>query len=193
MGRFETSVHSSLLGRCGQDPDQARDRANISGRERELATSFIPRVLRLFKLVDPDKSEESLVGCVRDKLRAEYQEKLSMYTIYTLEELNDLCLKVEAGRAAAKGSTPRRRNEGKQDEEKEETQAATVKRTLTTNNRPASLARKIVKNATVADVGTILQRTAIAKRMLMGQRYRHLARRHQTEPTTKRGTVLSTL
>ena len=30
-----------------------------------------------------------------------------MYTIYTLEELNDLCLKVEAGRAPARSSTPR--------------------------------------------------------------------------------------
>lgn len=120
------------------DADKTQIRRKIERAyqgEKELVTSFIPRILRLFKLVDPEKSEESLVDCVRDKLRAEYQEKLSMYTIYTLEELNDLCLKVEAGRAAARGSAPRRRNEGKQ-EEKEEN--ASSNREKTTNNKQSS-------------------------------------------------------
>lgn len=71
-------------------------------KEREPATIFIPRLLRLYQLADPTKQESDLVEAVKDRLRPDYQEKLAMHVIYTLEQLNDLCIRIEAGKVAAR-------------------------------------------------------------------------------------------
>lgn len=78
--------------------------------ERESITIFMPRLLRLIQLIEPLKPEDELVEAVKEKLRATYLEKLAMHTIFTLDELNNLCLKVEAGLAAAQAASKRERN-----------------------------------------------------------------------------------
>jgi hypothetical protein len=77
--------------------------------DSERAAVFIPRILRLFSMVEPDKPEEELVEAIRPKLRKDYQDRLAMHDIYTVERLNDLCLKVETNvesvrKSNAKGS-----------------------------------------------------------------------------------------
>lgn len=64
--------------------------------DREKATIFIPRFMRMVQLVDPSKPEDELVEVIRSKLRDEYQEKLVLTNTYTIEQLNDACLKIEA-------------------------------------------------------------------------------------------------
>lgn len=64
--------------------------------ERERATTFIPRLVRLVRLVEPQKPEEELVELIRSKLRIAYQDKLTLVDTYTIEQLNDACLKIEA-------------------------------------------------------------------------------------------------
>jgi len=73
----------------------------------EKAAVFIPRLLRLFDMVELRKPEEELVEAIRPKLRKEYQDKLAMYDIYTIERLNDLCLKVESDVEQAKPAASR--------------------------------------------------------------------------------------
>lgn len=64
--------------------------------ERERATNFIPRVLRMIELVDPDKSERDLVDIILSKLRIIFQDKLVLANLYTIEQLNDACLRIES-------------------------------------------------------------------------------------------------
>lgn len=62
---------------------------------QEKCVNFIPKVVRLYELVEPSKPEEELVEAVRDKLRPEFAAHLVMQSIYTLEQLNDCCIKIE--------------------------------------------------------------------------------------------------
>jgi len=52
--------------------------------DNEKASLFIPRLLRLFDMVEPNKPEEELVEILRSKLRKGYQDKLAMHDIYGL-------------------------------------------------------------------------------------------------------------
>lgn len=63
--------------------------------EKEKATNFIPRIIRLIELVEPNKPEVELVDLIRSKLRVIYQDKLTLCSTYTIEQLNDACLKIE--------------------------------------------------------------------------------------------------
>lgn len=83
-------------------------------RESELATCFIPRFMRLMLLLDPNKDEEDIVDLVKDRLRSVYQADLAKSTIKSLDELNDLCLKIESGIAAAKCAAARETRDTKQ-------------------------------------------------------------------------------
>jgi len=64
--------------------------------EKEKATNFIPRLIRLVELADANKPEDELVDLIRSKLRHCYQDKLVLCNTYTIEELNDACLRIEA-------------------------------------------------------------------------------------------------
>lgn len=64
--------------------------------DKEKSTNFIPRVIRLVDLIEPNKPEEDLVDLIRSKLKQCYIDKLILVNTYTIEELNDACLKIEA-------------------------------------------------------------------------------------------------
>lgn len=49
--------------------------------EKESITTFLPRMIRLYQLVDPYKEKIELVDMVREKLRSSYQDKLALHTI----------------------------------------------------------------------------------------------------------------
>lgn len=83
-------------------------------KDKEPAAVFIPRMVRMFRLADPLKSNEEMVSAVRGKLRAVYQDKLVYYDIYTIEDLNDACRRIEAGLAAAKSASRREFREDKE-------------------------------------------------------------------------------
>lgn len=70
-------------------------------RDNEKINVFMPKVVRMVRCIDPDKPEDELVELVKKKLKPQYQEKLALYIINTLEELNSKCLQIEAGMAAA--------------------------------------------------------------------------------------------
>lgn len=57
--------------------------------ENESAVTFIPRLLRLYQLIEPNEPEEELVEAAKDRLCGVYQEPLPLHNIYTPEELND--------------------------------------------------------------------------------------------------------
>lgn len=78
-------------------------------QENEGITTFMPRLLRLVQLVEPNKPEDELVELVKSKLRSNYQDKLAMHSIFSLDTLNDLCLKIEAGLQAAQQAAVRER------------------------------------------------------------------------------------
>lgn len=82
-------------------------------KEKEPVTIFIPRLLRLVMLIEPNKAEEDLVELVKDKLRSSYQEKLATHVITTLDQLNDTCLKIECGMMAARNAASRESREGR--------------------------------------------------------------------------------
>lgn len=76
--------------------------------EKESIRTFMPRLVRMIKTIDPDKPPDELVEMVKIKLRPAYQEKLTMFVISTLEELNEKCLQIEAGMEAAATKEVRR-------------------------------------------------------------------------------------
>lgn len=76
-------------------------------RKEESITTFMPRLLRLIQEIEPNKPEDELIELVKDHLRSAYQEKLTMHTITSLEQLHDLCRKIEAGFAAARHASKR--------------------------------------------------------------------------------------
>lgn len=80
-------------------------------REKETVTQFIPRMMRMLMLVEPNKHKDELVECIRDRLRGVYQDKLSLYTIDTIEQLNDCCLRIEACLKAARNASKREERE----------------------------------------------------------------------------------
>lgn len=96
-----------------QSPRRELDRT--SQRENESGTMFIPRVLRLIQLLEPDKPENDLVDVIGDRLRGIYQEKLSLNYIYTIESLNDAYLRIGAGIIAAKNAAKRENIESRRE------------------------------------------------------------------------------
>lgn len=49
----------------------------------------------MVELLDSNKQEDELVDLIRSKLKTSYQERLVLCPTYTVEELNDACLKIE--------------------------------------------------------------------------------------------------
>lgn len=68
-------------------------------KEKESITVSMPRLLRLIQLVDPGKPEDESVEAIK--------ERLAMLTIETLDELNSLSRRVEAGFTAERDVTRR--------------------------------------------------------------------------------------
>ena len=79
--------------------------------EDEPVARFMPRLLRLVSLIEPNKSEIDKVELVRDRLRSKYQSKLATYRIDNLESLNDICLSLESGFHAETIAKQREANE----------------------------------------------------------------------------------
>lgn len=76
--------------------DAVKEELNKTRQMREeTVTEFMPRLLRLVKIIDPKISEREKVREVRNKLRDVYQDKLLGQHPTTLTELNDLCLEIE--------------------------------------------------------------------------------------------------
>jgi hypothetical protein len=57
--------------------------------EHERAINFIPRVLRLIGLIDNKMLEEEMINIIRDKLRDEFKQKMTLSILYTIEQLTD--------------------------------------------------------------------------------------------------------
>lgn len=91
-------VKAAFIRHYMGDSDKGQVRRQIERTfqgAKERCTVFIPKMVRLYELVEPDKPERELVESIRDKLRQEYKSHLVMQSIYTLEQLNDCCLRVE--------------------------------------------------------------------------------------------------
>jgi 3-methyladenine DNA glycosylase AlkC/predicted aspartyl protease len=82
--------------------------------EHEKAINFIPRVMRLISLIDDKMPEEEIVDIIRDKLREEFKQKMTLSILYTVEQLNDACLRIEAELPKPK----RDKNDKRQDQNK---------------------------------------------------------------------------
>lgn len=70
-------------------------------KENESVRVFMPPLVRLIRCIEPNKPEDELVEIVKEKLQPHYQEKLALYLINSLDELNCKCLQIEAGMSAA--------------------------------------------------------------------------------------------
>lgn len=64
-------------------------------RKDEPVTDFIPRVIRLMRMVNPDQNEESQTLDIKKKLTSSYQDRLVGQKFYRLQDLNDVCLEIE--------------------------------------------------------------------------------------------------
>lgn len=95
-----------------QDKQQLRRQLEKTFQgDRESITVFLPRVLRLVELVYPLKSKDEQVEFIRERLRASYQEKLAIQSISNLDELNELCLRLEGKLASERSATFREKKE----------------------------------------------------------------------------------
>lgn len=72
--------------------DELRKARQMKG---ELATQFIPRMAKLFRLANISLSDEEATREIRVKMRDEYQDFFVGRRVSTLTELNDICLEVE--------------------------------------------------------------------------------------------------
>jgi len=107
--------------------------------EREKATNFIPRFIRMVELVDPNKPEDELVDLIRSKLRHCYQDKLVLCNTYTIEELNDACLRIEASFDSGKDTNPQGKNRSKSKGEKVDKPQKSANKKQTGNSKNGSL------------------------------------------------------
>lgn len=75
---------------------------DIKQGPKDLACNFIPRVVKLMFILDPNMAESTQVATITEKLRPIYQRTIAIQEPETVIELRDLCRKVEAGVDAAK-------------------------------------------------------------------------------------------
>lgn len=67
----------------------------IRQKREEPIMEFIPRVLRLMRLVDPNQEEVERVKDIKVRLLDEFQDRLIGKNPTSLLELNDICLEIE--------------------------------------------------------------------------------------------------
>lgn len=94
------------VGESDQDELQ-RSLDKMFQKEKEKGTVFIPKVLRLIDMINAAKPESEKVHIIKSKLRSNYQDKLALYTINTVEALNSACLKIESGMVNARNAASR--------------------------------------------------------------------------------------
>lgn len=81
----------------GPDAEQSikEEYQRTKQRKDETITEFIPRLLRLMRLMDPNQTEYSRVKDIKSKLTDDYRDKLIGKNPETILELNDICLEIE--------------------------------------------------------------------------------------------------
>jgi len=77
-------------------------------KEGERASHFIPKMVQMIRQLDRKRPQALITDDIRHKLLPEYQEKLIMFELKTIEHLYNACTKIEAGMAASKAATRRR-------------------------------------------------------------------------------------
>lgn len=109
---FDWAALRQLFVRCymGESDRQAakREFERTIQRENEKAAQFIPRMVQMIKTLDPARPQDVITDDIRQKLLPEYQEKLIMFELRTLQHLYDACTKIEAGLAASRAATRQR-------------------------------------------------------------------------------------
>lgn len=113
MASCSWTIHQALSRWSRPNVNSKTNRINFSKR-KSIAT-FSPEIVRLFTLAEPTKPEVEIVEKVRYILLASYQETWSMYQINDFGQLNELCLRVESGLAAARTASSRNQKTTNQD------------------------------------------------------------------------------
>lgn len=94
----------SLFTRCylGESDRQAAKRELERSMQRvgELAATYIPKVVNLIKMLDPNRDHVQIAEDIKFKLLPEYQAQLVLFNPIGLQALYSACTKIEAGFAA---------------------------------------------------------------------------------------------
>lgn len=89
-----------------QEAEALREEIRLTRqRPAESIIEFMPRMLRLLDLADPNMSEERKLSEVKAKLTDRYRRNLIGQKPTTLEDLNDLCLEIESVTLRSEPST----------------------------------------------------------------------------------------
>lgn len=94
----------NYLGRAGKDRIKRLLR-ELKMKQEDRAANFIPRVRQYLLMMSPDLSEEDQVSNIKEKLKPEYATAIVENDPETVDELRDICRRVEAARDLRKLST----------------------------------------------------------------------------------------
>lgn len=106
LGKDHTIISRRQLERMYQKPEEG-------------ISVFIPKVMKLNKMVNPTMREADIVDMIKGKLRSVYLDKLVTASPSTIQDLNDSCLAIEANMFMQKIARVRESREKNQDTRKE--------------------------------------------------------------------------
>lgn len=94
----------NYLGRAEEDRSRLMLR-EISMSRSDRAANFIPRIRQLLLMLSPSMSEHEQIGRITEKLRPEFARTIVENDPSTVDQLRDLCRKVEAARDLDRAAT----------------------------------------------------------------------------------------
>lgn len=99
IDKLEALFEKNFLGEADYK-NLCRHVSNMRQKSGEGISIFLPKMRRLLWLMDKRMSEKEIVRQISEKLRNEYQMDLARFNANTIENLREVCLRVEAGLAA---------------------------------------------------------------------------------------------